>query len=302
MSGRLKVQEFMVIAGGGVPVFHYSFTGARRLNELLSGFLSAITSFASEFGERSVQSLSFKGSEILYEQAGKNVLFVLLVDSGAPVHILRAILRDLGRKFLMRYEDVLDSPVMIEEAFSDFETEIHRAVNYYEGLLLVTSNLGPFVVPVVNREALTLFQESAELIDEFHRTFPGGGRVIDAIDGERTLKDIASHVGMDVDTIMKVVEFLAIWGVVDVYRLCPSIRQGDERFDAFLDLIGLREREYRLLKRARMLCNGSRSLEAVSNKLGVQPEELYSVLLKLGDEVEWKKMEIGGMSRPTRPV
>jgi len=288
----------MVIASGGVPIFHYSFTGARRLNELLSGFLSAITSFASEFGERSVQSLSFKGSEILYEQVGRNILFVLLVDSGAPVHILRAILRDLSRKFILHYEDVLSAPVLIEEAFADFESEIHRAINYYEALLIVTSSLGPFVVPATNPEALELFRQSPDLVDEFHRTFPGGGRIIDAMDGRRTLREIAEHVGVDIDTVIRVVEFLSIWGIVNVYRLCPLVQKEDARFDAFLDLIGLPEKDYRLLKRARLFCNGSRSLEAVSDRLQVPVEQLYEVLKKLGDQVEWRKAEIGGMRRP----
>ncbi|MHA1959926.1 MAG: hypothetical protein ACW99U_06825, partial [Candidatus Thorarchaeota archaeon] len=75
MAGRLRVQEFMVITDGGVPVFHYSPSDTRKLDELLSGFLTAITSFASEFGEKSVQSLSFEGSEILYEQASGKAIF-----------------------------------------------------------------------------------------------------------------------------------------------------------------------------------------------------------------------------------
>ncbi|MHA1863167.1 MAG: hypothetical protein ACTSWA_05305, partial [Candidatus Thorarchaeota archaeon] len=68
MAGKLGVQEFMVLTSGGTPIFHYSSTEVRKLDELISGFLTAITSFATEFGERSIQSLSFEGSELLYEQ------------------------------------------------------------------------------------------------------------------------------------------------------------------------------------------------------------------------------------------
>ncbi|MCF2137953.1 MAG: hypothetical protein K9W43_12035 [Candidatus Thorarchaeota archaeon] len=298
MSGRLKVHEFMVIASGGVPIFHYSFTGERRLNELLSGFLSAITSFASEFGERSVQSLSFKGSEILYEQADKDTIFIMLVDAGAPIHILRAVLRDLSKKFLNNYSTELGGVLIVKELFDDFETEVHRAINYYEALLLVTGKLGPFVVPEINPDALDLFLQSTDLLNEFHRTFAGGRSVIDMINGQLTIRDIGEKLGLEVDQLLRIIEFLAIWGVVRVYRLCPLVRKDDARFDTFLDIIGLPEKDYRLLRRARMLCNGSRSIEDISRRLDVLPDRLYSVLVKLGDQVVWERLEISGVSRP----
>ena len=53
LAGRLRVHEFMILTTGGIPIFHYSPTETRKLDEVLSGFLTAITSFASEFGERS---------------------------------------------------------------------------------------------------------------------------------------------------------------------------------------------------------------------------------------------------------
>jgi len=297
VSGRLKLREFMVIASGGVPVFHYSFTGTKQLNDLLSGFLSAITSFASEFGERSVQSLSFKGSEILYEQAEKDTVFILLVDAGAPIHILRAVLRDLSRKFLTRYRETLGTPLVIKEVFEEFTAEVQRAASYYEAMLHVTASLGPFVVPEVNQRALELFRQSSDLLDEFHRTFPGGGRALEAIDNSATIKALAEDLGVEVETLIQVIEFLAIWGVVRLCRLCPRVRQDDERFDAFLDIIGLPERDYRLLRRARLLCNGNRSIEEIAERLNVAPERLYEVLTKLGNEVEWQKVEIAGLTR-----
>ncbi|MEM2142822.1 MAG: hypothetical protein QXQ81_06165, partial [Candidatus Thorarchaeota archaeon] len=105
-TSRLKIQEFMILTAGGVPLFIYSSTQQRRLDELISGFLTAITSFASEFGEKSVQSLSFEGSEILYEHSGSEYIFILLADADAPNRVLRAVLRDLKHKFLQRYGNI----------------------------------------------------------------------------------------------------------------------------------------------------------------------------------------------------
>ncbi len=80
----------MVLTVGGTPIFHYSTTDTPKLDHLLSGFISAITSFATEFGERSIQSLSFEGSQLLYEQHENNYLFVFLVETGSSEKVLRA--------------------------------------------------------------------------------------------------------------------------------------------------------------------------------------------------------------------
>ena len=126
MTGKLGVQEFMVLTAGGSPIFQYSVTNVRKLDELLSGFLSAITSFASEFGERSIQSLSFEGSELLYEQVEGECLFIFLVEAGSSEKVLRAVLRELSRKFMTRYEAELKMDIPILDVFLDFEHEVRR--------------------------------------------------------------------------------------------------------------------------------------------------------------------------------
>ncbi|MHA1484719.1 MAG: hypothetical protein ACTSPR_05320, partial [Candidatus Thorarchaeota archaeon] len=124
MADRLGVQEFMVITSGGLPIFHYSRTDVRKMDSLLSGFLSAITSFATEFGERSIRSLTFEGSELLYEQFNPDFLFIFLVDTHASKKVLRAILRELSRKFMARYETELRMEIPILDVFEDFSSEV----------------------------------------------------------------------------------------------------------------------------------------------------------------------------------
>ncbi|MFW9844794.1 MAG: hypothetical protein ACFFEV_09475, partial [Candidatus Thorarchaeota archaeon] len=139
MTGKLGVKEFMVLTSGGTPIFHYSSTDVRKLDELLSGFLSAITSFATEFGERSIQSLSFEGSELLYEQVEDDCLFIFLVETESSEKVLRAVLRELSKKFMSRYEAELKMTIPILDVFLDFEHEVRGVFNYYEGILVIMS-------------------------------------------------------------------------------------------------------------------------------------------------------------------
>ncbi len=296
MSGRLGIHEFMVLTSGGVPIFHYSPDGSRKLDELLSGFLTAITSFASEFGERSVQSLSFEGSELLYEQSESDVLCIFLTDTNAPKKILRAVLSDLSHKFTIKYNIGVFLDLAIEETYRDFKYDVERALNYYDGVLTITSSLSSFVVPSLKKDAYDFASDTQGLLDQFHRDFGGSGnRILEAVNGNDSIYDISETLGIEVHEVQEVIEYLAIWGVLQISKIAPELKAEDARFDAFLDLIGLPQKDYQLLKRAMPLCNGMKPLAEISSKLGVTSERLYEVLKKLGDEVQWKRLYVTGL-------
>lgn len=283
----------MVLTAGGVPIFHYSPVQSRKLDELLSGFLTAITSFAAEFGERSIQSLSFEGSEVMYEHTDADILCIFLTDTKAPKKVLRAVLRDLSRKFVNRYAVEIGMDIPIEDVFADFKTDVERSLSYYEGVLKTTSNLSSFVVPSLRSEAYDLASDSQGLLDQFHRDFGStGNKILTAIDGEGSIYDISARLGIEENEVQEAVEYLAIWGVLRISRMCPQIKTSDARFDAFLGLIGLPEKDYQLLKRAMPFCTGQKSLTEISEKLAVTSERIYDVLSKLGEEVQWQLVDV----------
>ncbi|MBD3407172.1 MAG: hypothetical protein GF411_13720 [Candidatus Lokiarchaeota archaeon] len=296
MAGKLGIHEFMVLKTGGVPLFHYSEDGSRRLDELLSGFLSAISSFATEFGERSVQSLSFEGSELLYEQVEQDCIFVFLSTTGAPKKVLRAVLKELGRKFIQKYSNKMVGGVFVEEDFLGFKEIVETALAYYERILATTSNLSPFVIPKINPKAMQA-AKSEGFLDELHREFGNlGTNVLDSINGEKPVYVIRDNLGIEEEEISEVIEYLAIWGILTVSKMCPYIKDDDSRFDAYLDIIGLPRKDYQLLRRAKSLCNGERYIVEISDKLGVTSERLYDVLDKLGNEVKWNLVQVVDIS------
>ncbi|MFW9976122.1 MAG: hypothetical protein ACFFDQ_12700 [Candidatus Thorarchaeota archaeon] len=297
MLERLGVQEFMVLTSGGTPIFHFSNTETRKLDELLSGFLSAITSFAAEFGEKSVQRLSFEGSELLYEQYGTDYLFIFLVESGSSEKVLRVVLRELSKRFVSRYQNELRMDIPVLDVFMDFENDVRGVLSYYEGILVIMSSLSSFVIPKINKDNLDIAIRSGGFLDEFHRDLGNSGnRVLSSIDGKTSIYDLSRNLGLSEIEISEIIEYLAIRGLLRVSKLCPLLIEKDARFDAYLDLIGLPSKDYQLLDRAKSLCNGERSLVDISERLGVVPEQLYDVFEKLGDEVEWKLVEVTGLS------
>jgi hypothetical protein len=293
LVGKLGVNEFMVLTPGGTPIFHYSTTDTRKLDDLLSGFISAITSFATEFGERSIQSLTFEGSQLLYEQHDNDYLFVFLVETGSSEKVLRAVLRELSRKFTSKYENELRMEIPILDVFIDFEQEVRTVLSHYERVLNAISGFSSFTVPEIKKDSLDTAIDSGNFLDEFHRDFgTSGSRILSTIDGKKTLFDISRTLGIASPEIREVVEYLAIRDVLRISKLCPLLKGNDARFEAYLDIIGLRSKDYQLLERAKNLCNGNRTLVQISERLGVNPEQLYDVLEKMGEEVEWKLIEV----------
>ena len=293
---RLGVHEFMVLTAGGAPIFHFSTSETRKLDELLSGFLSAITSFATEFGEKSIQSLSFEGSELLYEPYGTEYLFIFLVETGSSEKVLRVVLRELSKRFTSRYKTEMKMDIPVLDVFMDFESDVQSVLSYYEGILIIMSSLSAFVIPQVKKKSLDIAIRSGGFLDEFHRDLGNSGnRVLSAIDGNTSIYEISRNLGLSENEISEVVEYLAIRGLLRVSKICPLIQEKDARFDAYLDLIGLPSKDYQLLERAKSLCDGDRSIMDISERLGVVPEQLYEVLEKLGDEVDWKLIEVSGL-------
>lgn len=97
--------------------------------------------------------------------------------------------------------------------------------------------------------------------------------------------------------VLDVIEYLAIRGLLRVSKLCPMLRSNDSRFEAYLDIIGLPSKDYQLLERAKNFCNGNRTLTEISERLGVNPEQLYDVLEKMGDQVEWNLVEVTALNQ-----
>jgi len=104
----------------------------------------------------------------LYEQFNPDFLFIFLVDNHASKKVLRAVLRELSRKFMATYETELRMEIPILDVFEDFRNEVGGVFQYYEGVLIIISNLSAYVIPTVRKEVLDLAIRTGGFLDERH--------------------------------------------------------------------------------------------------------------------------------------
>lgn len=205
-------------------------------------------------------------------------LFIHLIDSQL---VLVAIVRkelNVGRAAetiapIIRKLASLDTSNMVKV---QPKTRVTESFLDYE---VLTSN------PVLES---TLFAEDTPSAREFSRLFGAAGLdVLRAIDGVSTVEEIRTRTGVNARHLVEILNYLGQRAYVRKVQLYPKLNASDARFITYLEAVGLRRDEFRILEQARHFCDGHNSIQNIAVRVGVEPEKLVGVLRKLGNYVEW---------------
>ena len=63
----------------------------------------------------------------------------------------------------------------------------------------------------------------------------------------------------------------------------------DERFVAYLEVIGIKKRDFDIVESIWKLCNGSLSIREISERSDIPAQRIIEVLRALGNYVQWLK-------------
>lgn len=104
------IRQFMIITQGGLLCFSKNFVQADFDPDLVSGFLTAMASFAQEIKTGAVQSMVFKNQKFCYAiDESTSTTFVLIIDILDIEVEVREKLDIAKNEFLSRYrEDITD--------------------------------------------------------------------------------------------------------------------------------------------------------------------------------------------------
>jgi len=421
------VKEIIILREGGIPLFHYSVSGEKKLDELVAGFLSALGLFVEHVGESKIKVIAFANSKFVWEKTG-DLYFIALVSEEDSAEIYRVILRTLSDQFVSRYYSELRKSEPKLKIFRPFIDTVEATLQKFDGIpglarryktvllpleelrklkdgvakvelqkivkraalvtndgyvlvsnfrayelegildILVTfgsdenvnkdsmiavhSSLDPntqyfliridgfgvavFVVEIgynleeyadrvqaflriigtvdfsdmrriepkqdalgfdfYEYDVLSLTKPKAEILDEINIHLVKAPETIRdsvepairSITNNITFDEMKEKTGLTHEVASEVAAFSISNGLIEVNRIFPVMGERDERFSAFLEVVGIPKKDYDIVNEIWKYCNGSFSIGEIAEVSGVPPRRIIEVIRKLGKYVKWQ--------------
>lgn len=116
----------------------------------------------------------------------------------------------------------------------------------------------------------------------------GALRMVNSLGGRATVTDIHESTGLPRDQSDQMLANLIAKGMVRISKLYPVLEDRDERFAAYLEVIGIKKRDFDIVDSIWKYCNGTLSIREISERSGIQASRILEVLNELGNNVTWK--------------
>ena len=137
-----RTEIFIITKDGGALLHKYSVLGMddNKIDELTSGFLTALNNFASDIGFPSGVSLIRSGSLEARFSPGKHIFSVLIIDYNMPLGlmtepVLSGMANDITDAFETKYSKELEkgskSNIFRSDDYNGFKQNIDDIINQY---------------------------------------------------------------------------------------------------------------------------------------------------------------------------
>ncbi len=421
------VKEIIILRESGIPLFHYSVSGEKRLDDLVAGFLSAMGGFVEQVSDQQIKVIAFEESKFVWERKG-DLYFIALISNDDSAEIYRAILQNLADGFVSKYYNILRKEILSPKEFFQFTDNVELTLQKFDGIpglarryktgLLPLDKLRPLKVTLAEIESrkdvlrgavvtndghivVSNFRayEMEALLDQMKNTdieneiveprmvvhtslepvtsfyiHPVNGKCIAAfvvkagkenayynelvkpfltlvsktsfddmkkihpkekdeytgfyehdiiiptgpvtktlndakeifsemssttqnnvvqilrkINGKRTISEIQEETNLTREAVTEAIAGLITKGLVHISELFPVMGEKDDRFAAYLEVIGIPKRDYDIVNNVWKYCTGSFSLREISEKTEIPSSRVVEVLRALGNNVTWQQ-------------
>ncbi|MFW9851306.1 MAG: hypothetical protein ACFFF4_19435 [Candidatus Thorarchaeota archaeon] len=136
---------------------------------------------------------------------------------------------------------------------------------------------------IETRMALSSFSESIQ---------SGALRMVNAISETSTVSELHEASGLIREQADEVLAQLIAKGIVRIAKMFPVLEDRDERFVAYLEVIGIKKKDFDIVESIWKYCNGSLSIREIEERSEIPAARIIEVLRALGNHVEWSKERI----------
>jgi hypothetical protein len=148
-----------------------------------------------------------------------------------------------------------------------------------------------FVQPTTNVESIA--KESQLVFSSASEDVRAGVlRMVNRLNGATTVSDLHDASGLPREQGEEVLAQLIAHSLVKISKIYPIIGERDERFMAYLEVIGIKKKDFDIVDSIWKHCNGGHSLREISERSNVPAVRILEVLRALGNQVTWSKERV----------
>jgi hypothetical protein len=136
-------------------------------------------------------------------------------------------------------------------------------------------------------------RETKMSLSAFSESIQAGAlRLVNSIDESSTVDEVVEASGLIREQADEVLAQLIAKGIVRISKLYPVMEDRDERFVAYLEVIGIKKRDFDIVDSIWKHCNGSLSVREISERSDIPAQRILEVLRALGNHVKWNKERV----------
>ncbi len=215
-------------------------------------------------------------------EKGSAILFVQIPKKGVSAFVVKLGMSEKTYLDLINPFTSLLQLTSFENARKFEPDKVEGPISFYDFDAVEAA------VPIedIRREtkmSLSAFSESIQ---------SGALRLVNAIDLTTTVSEVVEASGLIREQADEVLAQLIAKGVVRISKLFPSMEDRDERFVAYLEVIGIKKRDFDVVESIWKYCNGSLSLREISERSDIPTQRILEVLRALGNHVQWLKQRV----------
>ena len=138
----------------------------------------------------------------------------------------------------------------------------------------------------IRQETKIMYASSSE------EMMSGALRMVNTLGKRTTVADIHDSSGLPRNQSDQLLANMIAKGLVRIAKIYPVLEDRDERFAAYLEVIGIKKRDYDIVDSIWKYCNGTLSIREISERSGIPASRILEVLDTLGNNVTWKNNRV----------
>ncbi|NVM35313.1 MAG: hypothetical protein HWN81_06935 [Candidatus Lokiarchaeota archaeon] len=133
------ISKILIIMSNGIPCYGKTFVGDTDMDyDLVSGFLTAISSIAKEIGGGEIRSLYFRNFNFIYTRDEENLcMFIIVTDIDDPEEDAREKLELLKTEFINRFHSDLKNWDCETGKFEVFDEFVEKRIYIPPRILMI---------------------------------------------------------------------------------------------------------------------------------------------------------------------